>query len=641
MTLARLLAARALALAVLAAPTEAGAVFVGRSGGSVELGPASEGDLAAIASSELGDRGGEDLQVLAFNEPTIAVNPTDPRNLAIADLGLLRVSTDGGASFSFPAIAVVPFATHTFGGDPSLAFDSHGRLFWTYLGRRRNNQLLDVFISQMNPATGAILPGYPVNVSAASGFPASQGNDNDKEWIAADRFPQSPFRDRLYVVWTDFGPFGTAVLATYSTDQGRTWSPALILSLATVGFVWPAHNAVAPDGSLYVAYHFQHFFSGSDPDGFSGNVVVHRSDDGGASFASNTTAYAPGDADITFNLQPGAGGNRTLDGSISWTQGSAQPWVLPDPRRPGHVYVVAADDPTNGVHGGGADDMNVYLVRSTDGGSTWSQPVQIDSGPVGTTQFFPTAAIADNSGCLAVAWWDTRAGLANEAGNFLLDFLVRGSTDGGIHFGPELQVNDVPFDPDQGAPDRFPPSGTLRIGEYNGVSVVGATAHLVWTGNLAGAQAGFFDSATVCEIEVGIDVKPGSDSNPIQPSGRGVVPVALLGSEDFDVADADPGTLAFGPGGAAPSGQPESEDVNGDGFTDLVSHHRTRETGIAPGDTEACLEGASFAGLPLRGCDEVRIVGRARCGLGIELALLAPLLARRRARLLRIARRRS
>jgi hypothetical protein len=265
--------------------------------------------------------------------------------------------------------------------------------------------------------------------------------------------------------------------------------------------------------------------------------------------------------------------------------------------------------------------------------------VRIDSGPVGTTQFFPTAAIADDSGCLAVAWWDMRAGATNEAGHYLLDFLVRGSIDGGIHFGPEIQVNDVPFDPDQGAPDRFPPSGTLRIGEYNGVAVTAATARLVWTGNLAGGQAGFFDSAGVCEVEVGIDVKPGSDSNPIQPSSRGVVPVALLGSEEFDVADADPGTLAFGAGGAVPTKHPELEDVNGDGFTDLLSHYRTQETGIAPGDTEACLEGASFAGTPFRGCDELRTVGRPRCGLGIELALLAPLLARRCARLGRSARR--
>ena len=39
------------------------------------------------------------------------------------------------------------------------------------------------------------------------------------------------------------------------------------------------------------------------------------------------------------------------------------------------------------------------------------------------------------------------------------------------------------------------------------------------------------------------DIKPGSDTNPINPMGRGVIPVALLGSDTFDVADVDVTTL--------------------------------------------------------------------------------------------------
>ncbi len=589
---------------------------VGRSGTLVEADAFPEAD-ARRAFDGFAAEGGTDLHVLAFNEPTIAVNPTDPNNVAIADLGLLRVSTDGGASFSPPVIARVP-SGYAIGGDPSLAFDSQGRLFRTYLGRRNDLRTLDVFIAQADPRTGATLPGYPVNVSAASGFPASLGNDNDKEWLAIDRFPGSPFQDRIYVAWSNFSS-GVFVQTTYSTDQGRTWSSAL--SFFASGFPWPVHNAVAPDGTSYLAFHVQSsFFSGA-----SGRVVVARSSDGGVSFPALSIAFAPGDADITFNVQ---GDGRELHGSASWTQGSAQPWVVPHPTRPGHVSVVAADDPTNTLHGPGFDDMNVYLVRSTDRGATWSAPVQVDSGPVGTTQFFPTAAIADDSGCLTVAWWDTRAGATNPAGHFLLDFLVRGSADGGIHFGPEIQINDVPFDPDQGAPDRFPPTGTLRIGEYNGVAVAGATAHMVWTGNLFGAQAGFYDNAMPCEIAVEIDIKPGSDSNPLNPSLRGIVPVALLGSQTFDVTDVDPDSLVFGPNGAGARHE-AVEDVNGDGLADLVSHHPVRDTGIAPGDTQACLRGATSEGVVFQGCDAVRTVPDPRCGLGVELGLVAPLLARR------------
>ena len=140
-----------------------------------------------------------------------------------------------------------------------------------------------MFISQVDPATGAILAGYPVNVTAGAGFPASgAANNNDKEWLAANRFPGSPFQDRLYVVWTRFDQVGgTFVHATFSANQGITWSPALTLSAAGEGFVWPSHNAVAPNGDVYVTYHSQPGFAGGAPNGISGQIFVLRSASGG------------------------------------------------------------------------------------------------------------------------------------------------------------------------------------------------------------------------------------------------------------------------------------------------------------------------------------------------------------------------
>ncbi len=119
-----------------------------------------------------------------------------------------------------------------------------------------------------------------------------------------------------------------------------------------------------------------------------------------------------------------------------------------------------------------------------------------------------------------------------------------------------------------------------------------------------------FGPEYVTEVAASVDIKPGSDPNPINFSIEGVIPVAILGSDEMDVAAVDETTLAFGRGGAAPAHchRPHLEDVNGDGYLDLLSHFRTDETGIAFGERMACLSGETLDGLWLRGCDSVRTV---------------------------------
>jgi len=106
---------------------------------------------------------------------------------------------------------------------------------------------------------------------------------------------------------------------------------------------------------------------------------------------------------------------------------------------------------------------------------------------------------------------------------------------------------------------------------------------------------------------VSIDIKPQSDPNSINIFANGIIPVAILGSEDCSVFAIDPDTLAFE--GASPIHRnfPHLSDVNGDGLLDLVSHYRTQDTGIVFGDTEACLTGDLIdAGNPFEACDDIR-----------------------------------
>src|SRR5262249_35407361 len=161
---------------------------------------------------------------------------------------------------------------------------------------------------------------------------------------------------------------------------------------------------VAPNGDVYVAYHAQPDLTagqvvgnnGVNPDGTSGEVILFRSTDGGASFTQRSVPFGPGQADVTFNRQDAANGG-TLPGASFGPAGSARPWVLTDPARPGDVYVITTDDPDN-THGTG-DDADVVIARSTDNGQTWMNST-VSPGPANvpgfinaSTQLFPTAAI--------------------------------------------------------------------------------------------------------------------------------------------------------------------------------------------------------------------------------------------------------
>lgn len=108
-------------------------------------------------------------------------------------------------------------------------------------------------------------------------------------------------------------------------------------------------------------------------------------------------------------------------------------------------------------------------------------------------------------------------------------------------------------------------------------------------------------------IPVGIDVLPGSDTNPINFKSQGTIPVAILGSDTLDVTDVDVSTLAFGSAAPVHTVGGHLEDVNDDGLTDLLSHYSAQETGIAFGQTEACVTGDLLDGTPLQGCDAIAV----------------------------------
>lgn len=115
-------------------------------------------------------------------------------------------------------------------------------------------------------------------------------------------------------------------------------------------------------------------------------------------------------------------------------------------------------------------------------------------------------------------------------------------------------------------------------------------------------------------LPVQIDIRPGTRINPINLGARGLVPVAILGSADFDPAAVDPASVLLAGASVAqfPSGRARymawMTDVNHDGIKDMLLHIVNEELNLKPGDTKAVLTGTTYDGSPITGEDSVKVI---------------------------------
>jgi hypothetical protein len=373
-------------------------------------------------------------------EVAIAIDPTDPSRLLVgSNLDWAYYSWDGGLSWEEREIVSDAFGVW---GDPSVAFDSAGRAYFTHLSNTPPpGYWLDRIVVQRSTDAGA-------SFDDGAGLAVRAPHQQDKSWIAAD-LTGSPWRDRLYVAWTEFDQYGSdrpedhsRILFSYSGDAGATWSPPVSVSdvegdaLDGDNTVEGAVPAVGPDGEVYLAW------------GGPLGIVLDRSLDGGVTFG----------ADVLVADQPGgwafdvSGLQRVNGMPVTASDTSAGP-------HRGRVYVVWSDQRN------GPGDTDVFLARSDDRGASWSPPVRVNDDSPGRQQFFAWASVDPETGSVYVVFYDRR----DTAGD-ATDVFVARSTDGGASF-ENARVSE----------SSFTPTTARFLGDYIGIAARGGRVHPVWT----------------------------------------------------------------------------------------------------------------------------------------------------------------
>jgi len=146
--------------------------------------------------------------------------------------------------------------------------------------------------------------------------------------------------------------------------------------------------------------------------------------------------------------------------------------------------------------------------------------------------------------------------------------------------------------------------------------------------NPSGYQEAWIATIPEPAIEVAVDIKPGTCPNPVNVKSTGVLPIAILGSEEFDVTDVDVASIQLAGVEPLRSGYEDvatpvsdTNDCNcitdgPDGFLDLTLKFKTQRIVEAVGDVndgdELQLEliGVLFDETPIEGTDCILIRGR-------------------------------
>jgi hypothetical protein len=255
-------------------------------------------------------------------------------------------------------------------------------------------------------------------------FSPGGGGAFDKNFSAVDDVSGSPFFGRAYTVWTDFSGASWRIRISFTTDGGVTWSSATYVSPPTS----PGHHhqgcdvKVGPGGDVHVVWAN---CTTNGQNSTEDSLGYARSTDGGVSwvFASNSVADMNGIR--TSNLFNGIRCNGFPRLDIDKTGGPRNGWL----------YVVAGEK----NFAPALDNSDIVLMRSTNNGAAWTRS-RVNQDPSGKLNYMAAVRV-DECGGVNVVYYDQR----NVAATLAEVYMSR-SFDGGTTWS-DLKVSDHSFTP--------------------------------------------------------------------------------------------------------------------------------------------------------------------------------------------------
>lgn len=373
-------------------------------------------------------------------EPSICINPADPSQiLAASILDRIHLSEDGGKTWNTSKL------TSSVGvyGDPVVRVSNQGTYYFSHLTNPSGRPY----------ASEDFLDRIQVQKSTDNGLTWNDGSapdndrkkDQDKQWLYID-----PVKNDVLMSWTEFDKYGdkekencSRILFSKSTDECESWSAPVTISdiegdcvdddFTTEGAV----PAMDKDGNIYVTW------------AHGKSIYMDKSKDGGATWLEKDK--------VVIDLF----GGWALDiPGISRCNGMPVLGIdRSDSKYSGNLYVNWSDQMN------GADDTDIWLTKSSDGGNTWSDRIRVNDDAAGKHQFFTWMDVDPITGNIYVVFYDRRAYDDNQT-----DVYLAYSTDGGDSF-TNVKISETPFTPTLG----------VFFGDYNDISAYDGMVRPIWT----------------------------------------------------------------------------------------------------------------------------------------------------------------